>query len=135
MAMTATLPSEEVQAKARTLLEMRAQWSTVRDKRTGWRRVIVPSLGDEVGVRYVDPAGRCCSCDAGRRGLMCYHRLAVTEALHRDALAAWVADQDQDRAAVKRYEDLVPTCQANGCDEDPEPHSDFCFRHQLVDAF
>jgi hypothetical protein len=102
---TTTLPSAEVQQKARTLLEMRAEWATVRNKQTGWRRIVVPSLGDEVGVRYVDPSGRCCSCDAGRRGILCYHRLAVTteanrRTLNRPAATIWRRCAGKDCEAI-----------------------------------
>lgn len=64
-----------------------------------------------------------CSCPDYKRGHICKHVRAVA-----------MADQQQ-ASKPKRYEDLVPTCQAKGCDADPEPRESFCWRHALVDAF
>ena len=33
------------------------------------------------------------------------------------------------------YATLYPTCRVQGCQDDPEPRSPDCYRHQLVDAF
>jgi hypothetical protein len=33
------------------------------------------------------------------------------------------------------YSTLYPTCRVQGCQDDPEPRSLDCYRHQLVDAF
>lgn len=30
---------------------------------------------------------------------------------------------------------LYPTCRVKGCQNDPGPRSEDCYRHQLVDAF
>jgi hypothetical protein len=32
------------------------------------------------------------------------------------------------------YAALYPTCRVKGCQDEPEPHSQDCYRHQLVDA-
>jgi hypothetical protein len=45
--------------------------------------------------------------------------------------AAFLVEQ-HDRTV---YATLHPTCRVAGCDSDPEPHSQDCYRHQLVDAF
>lgn len=123
----AMIPSPEVQAKAKALVELRNQWVTVRDARHGWRRIVMPSLSTEGHVYYVHPRGDACSCEAGRRGLLCCHRLAARTVANRDAIQAWVDDQDAgvadlafaevgtrlrgDRAGaplLKRYEDIWP---------------------------
>lgn len=52
-------------------------------------------------------------------------RIALTE-------AGWA------QAARKRrpsYADLFRACRVEGCDGDPEPRSQDCYRHQLVDCF
>ena len=71
--------------------------------------------------------GVACQCpDYMQRGAMCAHTRAVR--LHEARSAA-------PTTPLARYEELVPTCQAQGCQDDPEPHEDFCHRHVLVDAF
>jgi hypothetical protein len=37
--------------------------------------------------------------------------------------------------AATTYAQLYPTCRVAGCQDDPEPRSLDCYRHQLVDAF
>src|SRR4051794_17774364 len=50
--------------------------------------------------------------------------------------AAYLAEQIEQRAAtLTTYERLYPTCGQAGCQDDPEPRSSYCYRHQLVDAF
>lgn len=81
---TATVPSASVQAKARELLARRSEWAVVRSQ--GMRRIVMPSASTDT-VYYVDPAGRACSCPAGRKGTLCCHRIAAAEAAHEAALA------------------------------------------------
>ena len=51
--------------------------------------------------------------------------------------AAYLAEQSQPAEAVTptAYAKLYPTCRVQGCQDDPEPRSQDCYRHQLVDAF
>jgi hypothetical protein len=49
-----------------------------------------------------------------------------------------LAEQYQQPEAATpraRYEALYPSCRVQGCQDDPEPRSPDCYRHQLVDAF
>lgn len=126
-----SIPSASVIAKATLLLEQRAKWATVRDARSGMRRVILTS--DSGRVYYVDPAGRVCSCPAGRVGMYCSHREAVNTANHRDALAAWletppVVEAAPAPAPKKTYGALFPACGVYGCDEDAG-RSGYCLEH------
>ena len=59
-------------------------------------------------------------------------RIALTP-----AGAAYLAEQCQQADAVtpNAYAKLYPTCRVQGCQDDPEPRSLDCYRHQLVDAF
>jgi len=41
----------------------------------------------------------------------------------------------RDQAMSTTYEALYPSCRVKGCQNDPEPRSKDCYRHQLVDAF
>lgn len=111
---TATIPSASVQAKSRALLEMRAEWRTVHDKRTGQRRIVMPSLTENGRVYYVHPRGDACSCKAGQNGLYCGHRLAAHEASSRDALQAWLDDTGAvssaaNQAGITGYLDAAST--------------------------
>jgi hypothetical protein len=45
--------------------------------------------------------------------------------------AAFLAGEPQ----MITYAKLYPTCRVEGCQDDPEPRSLDCYRHQLVDAF
>jgi hypothetical protein len=51
--------------------------------------------------------------------------------------ACYLAEQEQptDAVAPSAYARLYPTCRAQSCQDDPEPGSLDCYRHQLVDAF
>jgi hypothetical protein len=51
--------------------------------------------------------------------------------------AAVLAEQSQETAApiLTTYERLYPACGEQGCQDDPEPRSRYCYRHALVDAF
>jgi hypothetical protein len=51
--------------------------------------------------------------------------------------AAYLAEQYQqaDSVTPSAYATLYPTCRVQGCQDDPEPRSQDCYRHQLVDAF
>ena len=51
--------------------------------------------------------------------------------------AAYLAEQCEQAEAVAptAYAKLYPTCRVQGCQDDPEPRSLDCYRHQLVDAF
>ena len=115
----ATVPSASVQAKSRALLEMRSQWATVRDARSGQRRIVMPSLTENGRVYYVHPTGDACSCKAGQNGLMCGHRLAAREAANRDALQAWLDEGvtpmlAANVAGVKAYVDAA----SSGADDE-----------------
>jgi hypothetical protein len=92
MQVTTYAPSGEVLRKYRELME-RPRPPIVRDPKTGARRVALENL-DRTHVYYLDPDGRNCSCEAGQNGTICHHRLVVAEWANRDALAAWVDDQD-----------------------------------------
>lgn len=94
-------PSAEVQRKKTALLEMRSEWRIVRCQ--SMRRVVMPNE-DRSRVYRVDPQGRACNCDAGRHGQLCAHRLAIIEANHRDALTAWVDDQDRATGVASEAE-------------------------------
>ena len=50
--------------------------------------------------------------------------------------AAYLADQRERAEAVTptAYSKLYPSCRVQGCQDDPEPRSQDCYRHQLVDA-
>lgn len=43
-------------------------------------------------------------------------------------------EQAEDMASTA-YAKLYPTCRVKGCQDDPQPRSQDCYRHQLVDAF
>lgn len=51
--------------------------------------------------------------------------------------AAYLAALPEPAEAVTTaaYAKLYPTCRVQGCQDDPEPGSLDCYRHQLVDAF
>jgi hypothetical protein len=51
--------------------------------------------------------------------------------------AAYLAEMSQETATttLSTYERLYPVCLATGCQDDPEPREQFCYRRQLVDAF
>jgi hypothetical protein len=51
--------------------------------------------------------------------------------------AAFLAAQAQETTAptLTTYERLYPACGADGCQDEPESRSEYCYRHQLVDAF
>jgi hypothetical protein len=51
--------------------------------------------------------------------------------------AAYLAEMSDQTATttLSTYERLYPVCLATGCQDDPEPREQFCYRHQLVDAF
>src|SRR5207248_915557 len=51
--------------------------------------------------------------------------------------ASYIAEQrDRAEAATPTtYVRLYPACRVDGCQDDPEPRSEDCYRHQLVDAF
>ena len=51
--------------------------------------------------------------------------------------AAHLAERYEQTEAVTptAYAKLYPTCRVTGCQDDPEPRSPDCYRHQLVDAF
>ena len=51
--------------------------------------------------------------------------------------AAYLAEKAEEAASValSTYERLYPACSVTGCQDDPEPREQFCYRHQLVDAF
>ena len=51
--------------------------------------------------------------------------------------AAYLAKQREpaDAPAPTAYSTLYPTCRVESCQGDPEPRSQDCYRHQLVDAF
>lgn len=121
------------------------------DRRDSWRyyrvdgvRYIAMTSGTS-GIVYnvrADAAG--CSCPAyQKRGYsVCSHMLAAREAANHDALAAWLGEpapvqpKQADRPKpLKRYEDLMPTCKATGCQDDPERGEPFCWRHAVVSAF
>ena len=97
----AIVPSPAVQAKARELLARRSEWTVIRSQ--GMRRIVMPSTSTESVVYYVDPAGRACSCRAGRNGLVCHHRIAATEASHQDAMA----NPTTYRAQLKEREKIL----------------------------
>jgi hypothetical protein len=92
MQVTTYAPSDEVMRKYRELME-RPRPPIVRDPKTGARRVALENL-DRTRVYLLDPDGRSCNCTAGQNGTICCHRLCVAEWANRDALAAWVDDQD-----------------------------------------
>jgi hypothetical protein len=48
--------------------------------------------------------------------------------------AAVLATQSESEAPTT-YAKLYPSCRVKGCTDDPEPRSQDCYRHQLVDAF
>jgi hypothetical protein len=51
--------------------------------------------------------------------------------------AAYVAEQCRPAEAVTApaYAKLYQSCRVRGCQDDPQPRSLDCYRHQLVDAF
>lgn len=61
-----------------------------------------------------------CSCDDYKRGHTCKHVRAVL-----------LADQQKVSKPAKRIEELWPTCQQPGCDDDPAPRNRYCERHWL----
>jgi hypothetical protein len=130
-----SVPSASVQAKSRALLEIRADWSVIRDKATGQRRIVMPSLTNDGHVYYVETMGKACSCKAGQHGLMCGHKLAAIEAANRDALESWLIEmaapiepKTADRPQpIKTYEELY--CAEPSCDDPPKRGSKRCRRH------
>jgi hypothetical protein len=138
MKTTVYAPSDEVMRKYRELME-RPRPPIVRDPKTGARRVALENL-ERTRVYLLDPDGRCCNCSAGQAGVMCHHRLVVAEWANRDALAAWVDDQDRQQfeAEIERvlgpapkaratYDSLYPACKG-GCGDVSDTRDGYCDR-------
>src|SRR5688572_20418849 len=49
--------------------------------------------------------------------------------------AAYLVERRDQTRPTLRYEDVFPSCAEDGCQDDLEPRSLDCYRHQLVDAF
>lgn len=143
-AYTSRQPTASQWASATVHLERRDEW--LYYWREGVRYVrIISGRSNRLYVARADADG--CSCAWSQNpwsgGTPCSHRIA----LELDALEEELRDvlAEQGRAAgfagqgevesVKPIEELWATCKASGCDEDPEPREQFCFRHVLVDAF
>ena len=116
-------PDPKRDTRARELVPQVKTWHTGTLKQ--------PWGAFEIGTAYfITPNGhRCnavrCSCpDYEEGGYICKHVRAIV-----------MADAQNVAKPAWRYEDLVPTCQASGCDNDPEPKEPYCWRHVLVDAF
>jgi hypothetical protein len=117
-------PDPKRDARARELVKSMHTWSTGTLKQAwgsferGTAYFITP-CGYQVNAVF-------CSCpDYIRGGNICKHIRAV-------------ALKDRQQQAPKprpTYENLHPTCQAKGCDSDPETRERFCWRHVVVDAF
>jgi len=43
--------------------------------------------------------------------------------------------QQAEAATLTAYATLYPACRVQGCQDEPEPRSPDCYRHQLVGAF
>lgn len=157
-------PTASQMASAATHLDMRndpdprQRWANVRI--AGVRYVSVTS-GNSERKYLVRADADGCECVWYERTLTrCSHMLAVELAATLDELAAAQIEQpaptvpthgarsltDRDAQSVvdaimaqhraaRTVEDLWATCQAPGCDNDPEPGDHSCYRHQLVDAF
>ena len=119
------------EARARMLLENAANWSrgtaiTAAGETVG---VVLFASGSRPGIVYLTRCdGLGCDCPGSVRYLDCCHMRACR------------MEAEQARGAAARkprvgLSDIWPTCQAKGCDSDPEPRSAYCYRHQLVDAF
>ena len=108
------------QAAAQLHLERRAEWSWIRI--AGTRYAVLPS-GRSNRTYWVRADAAGCSCMwSQRRGSPCSHRIAVASTIERPN-------------PTRTVDDLWPSCQAQGCTDDPEPHERYCHRHVLVDAF
>ena len=144
--------------KALTLFARSAEWQTGHTK-DGRPFFAIP--GSEAGLLHMTDQ-RDCSCqDRQRSRNVCKHIRAVRLwmaafatgavapkprpgataeddriALTPDA-AAYLAEQSQPAEEVRpnAYAKLYPPCRVQGCQDDPEPRSLDCYRHQLVDAF
>ena len=135
-----TVPSASQIASSRVHLERRAEWRTVRVD--GVRYVKLPS-GRSGALYTVRADGKGCSCKWYQQtGGTCAHMLAVREAANHDALDAWLSEPVEpmpaDRPKVKpllTYDQIVPACAQDGCNDLPEPRERYCWRHVLVDAF
>lgn len=115
-------PDASRDAKARDLLAEMHLWHTGTLKQQ-WGAF-------EPGTAYfITLSGhRCnavfCSCPDYRRGHICKHVRAVV-----------MADAERTTRFVKRIEELIPTCKETGCQDDPEPRSEYCWRHLTADVF
>jgi hypothetical protein len=143
MAVSRIVPTESQRASAQVHLSRRDEWTYFRVD--GVRYIRMPNER-RTRLYTVRADGRGCACDAYQKYgySACSHMLAVREAANHDVLAAWTAEQEAapvapkpaDQPKPKRgYSELFPTCQASGCQDDPEPHEPYCWRHVVVSAF
>ena len=144
--------------KALALFARCAEWQSGHTK-DGRPFFAIP--GSEAGLFHMTDQ-RDCSCqDRQRSRNVCKHMRAVrlwmaafatgavapkprpgaTAEDDRIALtpegAAYLAEHCQPSEAVAPtvYATHYPTCRVQGCQDDPEPRSQDCYRHQLVDAY
>jgi len=74
---------------------------------------------------------------ASRSGVLETPPVNITGAYARQLTEGWAETAEHWQAAaatLTTYETLYPTCRVDGCQDDPEPRSQDCYRHQLVDA-
>jgi hypothetical protein len=86
-------PTESMRASAQAHLELSSDWRYFWSKGVRYVRIISATSG-KLHVVRADSMG--CDCEAYLvwEYTACSHMLAVRESLNRDALAAWVDDQD-----------------------------------------
>ena len=142
-------------------LALFARWQEWQQGKTKDGRSFFAIPGSEAGLFHMADQNDCSCPDRQRSRNLCKHmravrlwmaafatgavtpkpRLGATAEDDRIALtpegAAYLADQREQAEAVTptAYTKVYPTCRVEGCQDDPEPRSQDCYRHQLVDAY
>lgn len=139
--------------KALALFARCAEWQQGHTKE-GRSFFAIP--GSEAGLYHMADQNDCSCPDRRQRQSVCKHMRAVRLWMAAFATGAVSprreigATPQDDRIALTpegaavlagestsptTYAQLYPSCRVQGCDNDPEPRSQDCYRHQLVDAF
>jgi len=116
-------PDQKRDAKARDLAKTAHTWNVVTLKQD-WGAFPKGSQALQTPNGYRVNAVWCECPDYAEWGNICKHIRCIV-----------FLDAQRTTPLPKRYEDVVPTCQEPGCDNDPEPRERYCWKHWLVDAF
>jgi len=126
----ALAPAGEQHGEALAIFLGHDQWQ--RGKTKDWRSFLaIP--GSEPGLLHMTDCRECSCPDFQRARNVCKHVRAVR--LWMTAYKSGAVAPRPRPAAPTRYDALYPSCRVAGCQDEPEPRSQDCYCHQLVDAF